>query len=311
MALMDEFERIARRLKLHDMRVLIAVVESGSMHKAAERLRTSQPAISRTIADLEHAVGVRLLERSPHGIQPTQYGRVLVKRGVAAFDEFRQGVKDIKFLSDPSAGELRIGCTDAMAAGPVLTVVEELTRQHPRLVFHLVTGAIVTLYPALAERKVELVITPAPGPTAEEHTNVGSLFEDNVVVVAGAKSRWARRRRIELEELVNEPWTLPPPGSSLGIIVATAFRARGLPPPEVTVVAESAIILNRLVATGRFLSVFSEYSLRFPGIDHTLKVLPVELPGARRTVRIVSLKNRSLSPLAELFIDRMRAVTSA
>jgi DNA-binding transcriptional LysR family regulator len=155
------------------------------------------------------------------------------------------------------------------------------------------------------------VITPAPGPTAEEHTNVGSLFEDNVVVVGGAKSRWARRRRIELEELVNEPWTLPPPGSSLGIIVATAFRARGLPPPEVTVVAESAIILNRLVGTGRFLTVFSEYSLRFSGIDPTLKVLPVELPGARRTVRIVSLKNRSLSPLAELFIDRMRAVTSA
>ena len=306
---MDEIERIARRLKVHDMRVLVAVVESGSMHKAAQRLRTSQPAISRTIADLEHAVGVRLLERSPHGIQPTQYGRVLVKRGVAAFDEFTQGVKDIKFLSDPSAGELRIGCTDAMAAGPVLTVVEELTRQHPRLVFHLVTGAIVTLYPALAERKVELVITPAPGATAEEHANVGSLFEDNVVVVAGAKSRWARRRRIELEELVNEPWTLPPPGSSLGIIVATAFRARGLPPPEVTVVAESAAILKRLAATGRFLTAFSEYSLRFPGMDSTLKVLPVELPGARRTVRIVSLKNRALSPLAELFIDRMRAVT--
>ena len=130
-------------------------------------------------------------------------------------------------------------------------------------------------------------------------------------MVAGAKSRWARRRRIELEELVHEPWVLPPPGSSLGTIVATAFRARGLPPPEPTVVTESAFILkNSLVETGRFLTVSSEYSLRFSGMDSTLKVLPVELPGARRTVRIISLKNRSLSPLAELFIDRMRAVTS-
>ena len=141
---MDEIERIARRLKLHDMRVLIAVVQSGSMHKAAERLRTSQPAISRTIADLEHAVGVRLLERSPHGIQPTQYGRVLVKRGVATFDELRQGVKDIKFLADPSTGELRLACSDAMAAGPVLAVIEQLTWQHPRLVFHVATGAAAT-----------------------------------------------------------------------------------------------------------------------------------------------------------------------
>jgi DNA-binding transcriptional LysR family regulator len=306
---MDDIERIARRLKLHDMRVLIAVVEAGSMHKAAERLRTSQPAISRAIADLEHSVGVRLLERSSRGIEPTQYGRVLIKRGVAAFDEFRQGVKDIKFLADPSAGELRIGCTEAMAAGPVLAVIEELTRQHPRLVFHLVTGSILILYPALAARTVELVISPALGPIAEEHVNVGGLFEDNAVVMAGAQTRWARRRKIELEELVNEPWTLPPPGSTLGIIVEAAFRARGLPPPAAAVVAESSNIRNKLVATGRFLTVFSEYSFRFPGIDPSLKALPVELPGARRTIKIVSLKNRALSPLAELFIDRMRAVT--
>src|SRR5262245_26968036 len=182
---MDDIERTALRIKLHDMRVLIAVVEAGSMHKAAERLRTSQPAISRTIADLEHSLGVRLLERSPHGIQPTQYGRVLIKRSVAAFDEFKQGVKDIRFLADPSSGELRVGCTDAMAAGPVLAVIEQLTRQHPRLAFHLVTGSIVTLYPALAARHVELVISPAPGPIAEEHVNAGNLFEDSAFVMAG------------------------------------------------------------------------------------------------------------------------------
>jgi DNA-binding transcriptional LysR family regulator len=252
MDVMDEIERIERRLKLHDVRVLIAVVEAGSMHKAAERLRTSQPAISRAIADLEHSVGVRLLERSPRGIQPTQYGRILVKRGVAALDEFRQGVKDIKFLADPSTGELRIACSDAMAAGPVLAVIERLTRQHPRLVFHVVTGATATLYRELTERNVELVITRATEAIAKEQTDVGSLFEDNVVVAAGAQSRWARRRRIKLAELVNEPWTLPPYDSAMGVIVLEAFRARGLAPPAATVVMESANIRRRLSATGRF-----------------------------------------------------------
>jgi DNA-binding transcriptional LysR family regulator len=252
---------------------------------------------------------VRLLERSPQGIQPTQYGRVLIKRGVAAFDEFRQGVKDIRFLADPSAGELRIGCTEAMAAGPVMAVIEELTRQHPRLAFHLVTGSIVILYPALAARHVELVISPALGSIPEEHVNVGTLFEDNAFVMAGVQSRWVRRRTVKLKDLVNEPWTLPPSGSTLAIIFEAAFRARGLPPPAATVVAESSHIRNRLVATGRFLTVFSEYYLRFPGIGRSLKALPVELPGARRTVKVVTLKNRALSPLAELFIDRLRAVT--
>jgi DNA-binding transcriptional LysR family regulator len=182
MARMDDIERIERRLKLHDVRVLIAVVEAGSMHRAAQRLRTSQPAISRAIADLEHSVGVRLLERSSRGIQPTPYGRVLVKRGVAAFDEFRQGMKDIRFLADPSAGELRIGCSDAMAAGPVLPVIEQLTQQHPRLAFHVETGPAAALLRKLTERHVELVISRSTN--ADEQTYVGGLFEDSAVVKA-------------------------------------------------------------------------------------------------------------------------------
>jgi DNA-binding transcriptional LysR family regulator len=94
---MNEIDRIERRLKLHDMRVLMSVVQAGSMSKAAERLGTAQPALSRSIAELEHALGVRLLDRSPRGVEPTAYGRALIKRGVAVFDELRQGVKDIEF----------------------------------------------------------------------------------------------------------------------------------------------------------------------------------------------------------------------
>lgn len=308
MPVMDDIERIARRLKLHDMRVLISVVEAGSMHKAAERLATSQPAISRAIADLEHSVGVRLLERSPRGIQPTQYGRVLIKHGVAAFDEFKQGVRDIKFLADPSIGELRIGCSDAMAAGPVLAVIERLTRQYPRLVFHLATATAATLLRMLSERNVELVITRATEAVADEQTSVGSLFEDHVVVAAGTQSRWARRRRVKLDELVNEPWALPPEGSAVGAIIREAFRARGLAPPAATVVVESALLRSKLLATGRFLTVIPEFLLALPSRDPSLKALPVELTGARRTMRIISLKNRSLSPLAELFIDSMRGL---
>src|SRR5262245_65223608 len=89
---MDDIDRIERRLKLHDVRVLISVVQAGSMHKAAERLATSQPAVSRAISDLEHALGVRLLDRSPQGIEPTQYGRAIIRHGLAVFDELRQGV---------------------------------------------------------------------------------------------------------------------------------------------------------------------------------------------------------------------------
>ena len=92
--------RIERRLKLHDLRVLMSVVEEGSMSKAAERLASSQPAISRTIADLELSLGVRLLDRDPRGIVPTPYGRALLKRSVAALDELRLGLEDLQSLAD-------------------------------------------------------------------------------------------------------------------------------------------------------------------------------------------------------------------
>ena len=104
-AVATQIERTERRIRLNDMRVLIVVIQAGSMGKAAERLATSQPAISRSIGDLELVLGVRLLDRSPKGIEPTPYGRALAKRGIAIFDELRQGVKDIEFMADRTVGE--------------------------------------------------------------------------------------------------------------------------------------------------------------------------------------------------------------
>ena len=94
-------DRIGRRMKLQDLHVLMTVVQAGSMGKAARHLNTTQPAISRSIADLEHALGVRLLDRHRQGVEPTDYGRALLDGGVAVFDDLRQGVKNIEFLADP------------------------------------------------------------------------------------------------------------------------------------------------------------------------------------------------------------------
>src|SRR5436189_6278682 len=124
---MQVSDRIGRRLKLHDLNVLMAVVQAGSMSKAAAVLNTTQSAISRSIADLEHTMGARLLDRNAQGVEPTQYGRALLKRGVVVFDELKQGVQDIEYLSDPGTGEMRIGTSPALAEGIVLAIIEKLT----------------------------------------------------------------------------------------------------------------------------------------------------------------------------------------
>src|SRR6201986_649149 len=102
----DWESQIGRRLRLRDLHVFSTVVRLGSMAKAARQLGVSQPAVSEVIADLEHALGVRLLDRKAQGVEETAYGAALERRSLAAFDELRQSIKDIEFLADPGVGEL-------------------------------------------------------------------------------------------------------------------------------------------------------------------------------------------------------------
>ena len=304
---MEWDDKAARRLSTRELRMFLAVAHSGSMAKAAKTLATSQPAISKAIADMEHNLGVRLLDRSPQGVEPTQYGRALIKCGNAVFDELRQGLKEIEFLADPTVGELRIGCSEPFAAGPLVPVIDRLSRQHPRIAFHVETADATTLYGELRKRNVELVIARTFGPVAEDMT-AEILYDDPLVVVASKAHPWTRRHKIKLSDLANEHWAMLPQESLSWSLLVDAFRASGLEPPRARVMTRSLHLRNRLLATGRFLAVLSQSALRFASKHPPLKVLPVELPMTRGATGIITLKNRTLSPLARLFIERTRAV---
>lgn len=301
-------DRVGRRMKLQDLHVLMTVVQAGSMGKAAQRLNTVQPAISRSIADLEAALGVRLLDRHHQGVEPTEYGRALLDCGIAVFDDLRQGLDTIEFLADPAGGEVRIGSIVPVAAGFVAAIIERLSRRYPRIVFHLVATPTETLHRELSERNVDILIARNFSPTADERLGFEFLFDDSFVVVAGARSPWVRRRRIALAELENESWTLPPPDSVIGAVATDAFRTAGLKHPRTTAVVTSPEVRTSLVASGRFLTIFPMSLLRFSTRRPELKVLPLKLPHARVPIGIVTVKNRTLSPVAKLFIEHAREV---
>lgn len=306
----DDIERIERRLKLHDVRVFMSVVQAGSMGKAAARLSTSQSAVSRTIADLEDALGARLLDRSKKGIAATPYGRALMKRAVAVFDELRQGIRDLEVLADPTAGEIKIGASIAVATSFASAVVEQLSRRHPRIVFDLLAADTASATRALEERKVDLIIVHIIERVDEERMNVEILWHEPHVVVAGMHSPWARRRRLKLADLMSETWTLPPPDSPFGSVVLAAFRSSGLELPR-TVVTSTLPVRNALLATGRFLTMVPRVVLAFPTKGSVLKQLPIELPMTRRPLGIITLKNRSLSPVAQRVMDCARALAKS
>jgi DNA-binding transcriptional LysR family regulator len=302
-------DRIGRRMKLQDLHVLMTVVQAGSMGKAAALLNTGQSAISRSIAELEHALGVRLLDRHRQGVEPTEYGRAFLDCGAAVFDELRQGVKKIELLADPGRGEVRIGSSPYLGEIFVPAVIKQLSRRYPRIVFHLVAAEETErLHRQLSERHIDLLIARRADRFRDDKLGFEFLYDSSFVVVAGARNPWVRKRHIALAELANESWVLPPPESVLGPTYLEVFRAGGLDYPPTTVFTGSFGARLNLVATGRLLAMVPISILRLskrPGI----KVLPVELRYARVPVGIITLKNRTLSPVAQLFIETAREVS--
>jgi DNA-binding transcriptional LysR family regulator len=300
-------DRIGRRLKLQDLHVLMAVVQAGTMGKAAQRLNTTQPNISRAIAELEHAFGVRLLDRHRQGVAPTEYGRALLDCGTAVFDDLRQGVKRIELLADPGAGEVRIGSTYYTGETFVTAVIERLSRRYPRMTFHLVgADEVDKLNRDLHERKVDFVIARQGGRLRGEKLEFETLYAPSSVVVAGSRSPWVRKRRIDLAELVDEPWVLPSPEDITGPLYLNIFSANGLDYPRIAVFASEPGARLNLVASGRFLSIHT--SVLSLSKRPEITALPVKLQHAGAPIGIITLKNRTLSPTAQLFIDEAREV---
>jgi DNA-binding transcriptional LysR family regulator len=300
-------DRVRRRFKLRDLDILMEVVAAGSMGKAAARLNMAQPAVSKAVADLEHVLGVRLFDRSQQGVAPTAYGLALVKRGAAMFDELRQGFEDIDFLADPTAGELRLACTEAVATAIIAPLVERLTQRYPRMSFHVVTGGFEALSRDLPERKYEFVVSRVPDPLGDELQSE-TLFHDSLVIVAAAGNPLTRSREVTLGELVDRPWVLQL-DTFFGPILAATFRAKGLEPPRTVVATMSHSMRTQLLATGRYLGIAPGFSIRLPRKHAVLRALPVDLSRAPNPVAIITLKKRSLSGIAQLFIENLRAFT--
>jgi DNA-binding transcriptional LysR family regulator len=304
---LKEVDRIGRRITLRDLNIFLAVADKHSMSKAAHQLAVSQPVVSKAIAHMERVFRVPLLDRNPRGVEPTLYGRALVKRSAAVFDELRQSVRDIEFLADPTAGEARIGGTPPLVAGIVPAVAASLARRYPRVLIDVLEGDLSALLAALGDRQIDLVIGRAPEPIADEEIDSELLFDDRLLVVAGTRSKWAKRHKIALSELIHEPWVFPSPNTVAAPLVSEVFRASGLKPPRATVASSSMAMNIHVVTAGDFLALLPASTVLFSA-HQPFKALPVALPDRPRPVIVATSKNRELNPVAGLFLDNVRAL---
>jgi DNA-binding transcriptional LysR family regulator len=300
-------DRIGRRLKLYDLHVFQTIVEAGSMGKAAERLAISQPSVSKAIADLENTVGVRLFDRSPKGVEVTTYGRALLNRGQAAFNELTQGIKDIEVLADPAVGQIRVGCPEAIACGVLLAVLARFSLEYPSVSVNVYAADNLHEIQLLRDRKVDFIIGATPNSLTDDDFNVSVLYEDRPFIVSGENNRWASRRKIELAELVDEPWLLPRESIFISYL-AEGFQSIGLTLPKLGVRSYSVHQRLNLLATDSFIGAESGNTVRFNANRFKLKVLPVDMKVPSWTAAIVTLKNQTIRPIVQTFIDYIHEV---
>ncbi len=301
--------RIGGRLRVQDLHMFLTVAEHGSMAKAAEELAVSRPVVSRAIADLEHVLGVPLFDRMPSGITPTRYGRELISRGFTVFDELRQSIQAIEQLKDPRFGELRLATGEALAGGIVAKAIELVSKRVSVLSYIMepLVGAAAVV-PYLRERRVDLVVTRLASSELEPDIAAEPLYNERMLVVAGKDSAWSRRRRLSWQELLDAPWILSPVEVTRESPFTEALSNLGASLPSNLILSTSLNLRVGLLPTGRFVTLMPYSVLRFGSLRTLVSHLPFELPLWRLPVAVFSLRHRTLSPAALMFVKEIRAL---
>jgi DNA-binding transcriptional LysR family regulator len=305
---LDCEHEIGRRIRLRDLHILLTVNQRGSIAQAAAQLGVSQPAVSGVIADLERTLGVPLFERSTRGVKPTMYARAMLDRSAAAFDELKQGIRTIESLADPTAGELWMGCIEWVTTSILPPILQGFMQRYPRVAVHVVRlSSPAPEFRELCDRNLDLVLSRVVRePASDPELASEPLLANRLVVAAGAHGRWARRRKIDLADLADEPWVLTPPECWIHAAIMDAFRARGSGTPNVSLMTCSMPLRMSLAASGPYITAFPGSVRTLGAYRQLVKILPIDLPAAPPTLAIITLKNRKLNPVAERFIEHLK-----
>jgi DNA-binding transcriptional LysR family regulator len=205
---------------------------------------------------------------------------------------------------------VRIAASDPVTSGLVANIIDRVTRVHPRIVFHVKTGAslLAAQIDALRERKLDFVVGRLPRTTFDADLNVEILYQEPSVIAASARHRLAGRRRLKLAALMDEHWVLPDAESYVGTLVEELFRAEGLGLPRKAVFGTSIQLNNTLLATGRYLAFYPGSLLRLYGRELDIRELDLDLPARATPLGILTLKGRTPPPAARLVVECLREV---
>jgi DNA-binding transcriptional LysR family regulator len=292
-------------LNLHHLRVFAAVAQESSFSRAAAALRLSQPAVSKTVQELERQTQLALFDRSGRAPRLTDAGSALFARARELFGVERIAEEELSALRGLERGILRVGASTTIATYFLPPLLARFHQQHPGV--KLIAESANTR--AIARRLLEgrLDIALVEGPVSHERISVIPWREDELVVIAPASHPLVHRRRVRASDLANEPFILREPGSGTRVVAEAGLAEHGLH-PGTTVQLGSTEAIKQAVAAGLGLAVVSRAAAADQLALGYIAIVPLRSRAFRRALTELRLAGRAPSAAAAAFRTAMSTV---
>lgn len=227
------------------LQYFLAVYDHGSLGRAASALSLTQPALSKTIHQLERELNVALFDRTPKGLVPTVYGEALSLHARVVDSELRHAEREIALLAGAAKGLVRVGATPSIAGTILPAAVRELRRDRPGIELAVFEGLAQSHAAALRRGELDLVVggwARGMGPDL-----ASEVLREDVVRVFAHRGHPLAGRPVDFAELTAQAWVLPPHSEFWLDHLDRAFVTRGLTPPAPAVTSNSAAFIVAMI----------------------------------------------------------------
>ncbi|HVN45557.1 MAG TPA: LysR family transcriptional regulator [Steroidobacteraceae bacterium] len=289
------------------LRHFLAVYDLRSIGQAAEKLYVTQPALSKSIRLLEQDLKVKLFDRTPLGVVPTVFGELLAQHAKVIRSEMRHAELELSNMRGAVKGHVSVGVGPSIAANLLPTATQRLREQRPGIRLTVIEGLVDNLIPALRRGELDLAIGGWPR-VADSDLTAEVLTHDSTCVVCAPWHPLAGRDRVELGDLLEFPWALPPETQRWRQFLEETFLGQGLSPPTPVVVSNSAVYIRTSLLSGNFLSYLPMQILPPQTPAPHLLALPCEALTRRIEVSVTYRERAVLSPAAQAILACVREV---
>ena len=294
------------RLKLKHLKLLVTVAEQGNILKASQLLNIAQPAVTKTIRDIEKALNLSLFNRSSRGVSLTLYGNVLIKHAKLILSQIKHASEEVSALQNGISGHISIGVL--LAASPMLLPLGlvKLKKERPNIFVSIIEGTNDTLIPDLKLGDIDMIVGRMPEIQQDEELSGQVLYCEPIAIVARTGHPLSKTKNLKLKDLVSEPWILPPPGTTLRHEINTAFHKLKLALPA-NVIESISLLTNRtLLSESDSIAVMPYQIMKSYEERNLLCQLPVKIKANDGPIGITINANRELTPAAQYMFDLLK-----